>query len=108
TRAELAAFLTARWTQRRPVLAGATHAQEEVLRGVAGAASPRDPGGPFTPPAAGTALPQAGAFAAPATCSSTCSIRNAGQYTPAASGVYFSQHRRSRPPAIDQPPSHDV
>src|SRR5690606_18285052 len=40
THAEIAAFLDARWTQRRPVLAGATLAQEEVLRGVAGAASP--------------------------------------------------------------------
>jgi len=36
TRAEIAAFLEARWTQRRPVLAGADLAQEEVLRGVVG------------------------------------------------------------------------
>ncbi|HEY8470606.1 MAG TPA: glycerol-3-phosphate dehydrogenase/oxidase [Longimicrobiales bacterium] len=35
TRAEIAAFLDARWIQRRPVLAGATLAQEEVMRGVA-------------------------------------------------------------------------
>ncbi|MND06413.1 hypothetical protein D3C83_277690 [compost metagenome] len=40
TRAELAAFLDARWIQRRPVLAGPTLAQEEVLRGVAGAPGP--------------------------------------------------------------------
>jgi len=34
TRTEIAAFLQARWIQRRPVLVGATLAQEELLRGV--------------------------------------------------------------------------
>ncbi|MGH7574064.1 MAG: (2Fe-2S)-binding protein, partial [Longimicrobiales bacterium] len=34
TRAEIAAFLDARWAGRRPVLMGATLAAEEVMRGL--------------------------------------------------------------------------